>query len=235
VPPLAIRFEPNWISLWGGRLSCGARSYSSNQREFGTIRLDGWQSFRFLGSQAGRWACVSSWYTRAREICKEKIRIFTSSTHAGVSLHFDGCLLQVLAMYPIKQKYDRNTLPMSFDGRIEWRDTLQDVRDQGWYEFNCSIIPKCFYARYTNSWHFRCGASWAFSTAAVAADRLAIQSRGHEVYPLSMQNLLACNNRGQQGCNGGHLDRAWNYMRRFGYLCDNWPVWFTNEFNSLVL
>ena len=62
----------------------------------------------------------------------------------------------------------------------------------------------------------RCGASWAFSTAAVAADRLAIQSRGSEVYPLSMQNLLACNNRGQQGCNGGHLDRAWNYMRRFG-------------------
>lgn len=41
---------------------------------------------------------------------------------------------QVLAMHPIKQKYERETLPTSFDGRIEWRDTLQDVRDQGWYE-----------------------------------------------------------------------------------------------------
>ncbi|XP_057373493.1 uncharacterized peptidase C1-like protein F26E4.3 [Daphnia carinata] len=101
----------------------------------------------------------------------------------------------VLNMHPIKQKYDRKALPVSFDGRIEWRDTLQQVRDQGW-----------------------CGASWAFSTSAVAADRLAIQSRGNEVYPLSMQNLLACNNRGQQGCNGGHLDRAWNYMRRFGVV-----------------
>lgn len=52
----------------------------------------------------------------------------------------------------------------------------------------------------------------------MAADRLAIQSGGNEVYPLSTQNLLACNDRGQQGCNGGHLDRAWNYMRRFGVV-----------------
>lgn len=38
-------------------------------------------------------------------------------------------------MHPIKQKYDRKALPVSFDGRIEWRDTLQDVRDQGWYDW----------------------------------------------------------------------------------------------------
>lgn len=44
----------------------------------------------------------------------------------------------------------------------------------------------------------RCGASWAFSTAAVASDRFAIQSGGHRVYPLSVQNLLSCNSRGQQ-------------------------------------
>lgn len=99
-------------------------------------------------------------------------------------------------MHPIKQKYDPNSLPASFDARIEWKNQLQDVRDQGW-----------------------CAASWAFSTAAVAADRLAIQSQGSQVYSLSTQNLLACNNRGQQGCNGGHLDRAWNYMRRSGYTC----------------
>lgn len=56
---------------------------------------------------------------------------FVSRT--SVSLHFDGCLCQVLAMHPIKQKYERQSLPASFDGRMEWRDTLQQVRDQGWY------------------------------------------------------------------------------------------------------
>jgi len=103
----------------------------------------------------------------------------------------------VSGMNPITQRYDAEALPKSFDGRKEWTHWLQDVRDQGW-----------------------CGASWAFSTAAVATDRFAIQSRGRRIYPLSIQNLLACNNRGQQGCNGGHLDRAWNYMRRSGVVND---------------
>lgn len=50
----------------------------------------------------------------------------------------------------------------------------------------------------------------------MASDRLAIQSQGKQIYQLSVQNLLACNSRGQQGCNGGHLDRAWNFMKRYG-------------------
>lgn len=119
-------------------------------------------------------------------------------------------------MHPIKQKYDPSTLPASFDSRIEWQDTLQKVRDQGWYDKRSVPNGWCM-ARLISDIIIRCGASWAFSTASVAADRLAIQSRGSQVYPLSTQNLLACNDRGQQGCNGGHLDRAWNYMRRFGY------------------
>lgn len=103
----------------------------------------------------------------------------------------------VSGMNPIMQRYDENELPISFDGRLHWTNWLQGVRDQGW-----------------------CGASWAFSTAAVASDRFAIQSGGNRIYPLSVQNLLACNNRGQQGCKGGHLDRAWNYMRRYGVVND---------------
>lgn len=38
----------------------------------------------------------------------------------------------VLGMNPIKQKYDPKTLPASFDSRIEWMDSLQHIRDQGW-------------------------------------------------------------------------------------------------------
>ena len=116
----------------GGRLPRRARSDSGHQREFSTIKLDSWQSFGFLGTQAGRRTGLSTGNPRTGEICKKNEEFCLIYAHAGVSLAFDGCLLQVLAMNPIKQKYDRNALPTSFDGRIEWRDTLQQVRDQGW-------------------------------------------------------------------------------------------------------
>ncbi|XP_022089071.1 uncharacterized peptidase C1-like protein F26E4.3 [Acanthaster planci] len=88
-------------------------------------------------------------------------------------------------------------LPENFDSRQKWPDWIEGVMDQG-----------------------DCGSSWAVSTIAVASDRLAIQSMGHMRAPLSTQNLLSCNSRGQRGCDGGHLDRAWNYMRRYGVVTD---------------
>lgn len=69
---------------------------------------------------------------------------------------------------------------------------MSDIKDQGW-----------------------CGSSWAVSTATVASDRFAIQSKGREHVNLSAQHLLSCV-RQQQGCKGGHLDRAWNYFRKTG-------------------
>lgn len=47
--------------------------------------------------------------------------------------------------------------------------------------------------------------------------RFAIMSKGLEKVMLSAQHLLSCDRRGQQSCNGGYLDRAWNYIRKFGY------------------
>lgn len=41
-------------------------------------------------------------------------------------------------------------------------------------------------------------------------------SNGEEQVTLSAQHLLSCNNRGQQSCNGGYLDRAWLFLRKFG-------------------
>ncbi|XP_037084886.1 tubulointerstitial nephritis antigen-like [Pollicipes pollicipes] len=60
-------------------------------------------------------------------------------------------------MYPITKVFDPSLLPRSFDARTkrEWRGLIGPVEDQGW-----------------------CGASWAFSTATTAADRLAIQNSG---------------------------------------------------------
>ncbi|XP_022088093.1 uncharacterized peptidase C1-like protein F26E4.3 [Acanthaster planci] len=88
-------------------------------------------------------------------------------------------------------------LPENFDCRQKWPDWIEGIMDQG-----------------------NCGSSWAVSTTAVASDRLAIQSMGHMRAPLSTQNLLSCNTRGQRGCDGGRIDRAWFYLRRFGIVTD---------------
>ncbi|XP_010224414.1 PREDICTED: tubulointerstitial nephritis antigen-like, partial [Tinamus guttatus] len=48
-----------------------------------------------------------------------------------------------------------------------------------------------------------CAGSWAFSTAAVASDRISIHSMGHMTPALSPQNLLSCDTRNQRGCGGG--------------------------------
>lgn len=96
-------------------------------------------------------------------------------------------------MNPVKRTFDPKRLPRSFDARTKWRGWIQPVKDQGW-----------------------CGSSWAVSTTSVASDRFAIMSEGLENIDLSAQHLLSCNSRGQQACHGGHLDRAWIFMRKVG-------------------
>ncbi len=59
-----------------------------------------------------------------------------------------------------------------------------------------------------------CGASWAFSTSGVASDRFGVEGESGE--GMSAQALISCDTEGQAGCRGGHVDRAWNYLRRFG-------------------
>ncbi|NXX76904.1 TINAG protein, partial [Urocolius indicus] len=75
-----------------------------------------------------------------------------------------------------------------------------------------------------------CGASWAFSTASVAADRIAIHSRGAITDNLSAQNLVSCDTRNQHGCNGGSIDGAWRYLNTHGivsYAC--YPSFWNNH------
>ncbi|XP_073761225.1 tubulointerstitial nephritis antigen isoform X3 [Callorhinus ursinus] len=63
-----------------------------------------------------------------------------------------------------------------------------------------------------------CAASWAFSTASVAADRIAIQSKGRYTANLSPQNLISCCAKNQHGCNSGSIDRAWWFLRKRGLV-----------------
>ncbi|XP_017893645.1 tubulointerstitial nephritis antigen-like isoform X2 [Ceratina calcarata] len=108
----------------------------------------------------------------------------------------------VYKMNSVRRIYDPATLPREFDARTRWPREISGVEDQGW-----------------------CGASWAISTARVASDRFAVMSMGAESVLLSAQHLLSCNNRGQQGCSGGYLDRAWMYLRRFGLVEENCYPW----------
>ena len=108
-------------------------------------------------------------------------------------MHEYDMYVQVMRMRPLNPVYDPRRLPHSFDARNKWHGLIQGVQDQGW-----------------------CGSSWALSTVSVASDRFAVMSQGLEKVQLSAQHLLACNNRGQRACQGGHLDRAWLFLRKYG-------------------
>lgn len=97
-------------------------------------------------------------------------------------------------MHPIYRGGRIEDLPRELDARQKWPGLISGVHDQGW-----------------------CGASWAISTADVASDRFGIMSKGEDKVQLSAQQLLSCNDRYQKGCLGGHVDRAWIFVRKNGY------------------
>jgi len=93
--------------------------------------------------------------------------------------------------------------PANFDARDRWPGLVGDMNDQGW-----------------------CDTAWALTTASVASDRLAIQTGGRKRDRLSPQELMDCSRSLQNGCDvGGHLDRAWNYLRRKGISPETCYTW----------
>lgn len=123
----------------------------------------------------------------------------------------DGVLLRlgtlnpskyVYKVNPVRRIYDPDDLPKAFDSRSKWPRNISGIRDQGW-----------------------CGASWAVSTVDVASDRYTLMSQGSEAVHLSAQHLLSCNNKMQQGCSGGSLDRAWQFVRKFGLTDEECYPW----------
>uniref|UniRef100_A0A8C4TFV4 Tubulointerstitial nephritis antigen n=1 Tax=Erpetoichthys calabaricus TaxID=27687 RepID=A0A8C4TFV4_ERPCA len=88
-----------------------------------------------------------------------------------------------------------NGLPDFFTASYKWSNWIHGPLDQG-----------------------NCAASWAFSTASVAADRIAIHSQGRRTANLSPQNLISCNTKNQNGCHGGNVANAWWYLRKNGLV-----------------
>lgn len=60
-----------------------------------------------------------------------------------------------------------------------------------------------------------CNASWAFSTAGVSSDRVSFNSNGSLIADFSAQQLMSCL-KGNLNCKSGHLDKAWNHLRKVG-------------------
>lgn len=102
---------------------------------------------------------------------------------------------EVMAMSEIQSDAATMDIPKHFDAREHWPGLIGDVQDQG-----------------------DCASSWAVTTSGVASDRFSIQSNGTMNMTLSTQHILSCNNKGQQGCYGGHLDRAWWFLRKRGIV-----------------
>lgn len=81
-----------------------------------------------------------------------------------------------------------------FDARKQWGDKVHQIRNQG-----------------------QCGSCWAFGATEALSDRFAIE-KGVDVI-LSPQHLVSCD-RGNFGCNGGYLNKAWAFMQTNGVMTE---------------
>jgi cathepsin B len=86
-------------------------------------------------------------------------------------------------------------IPESFDSRTQWPKCIHPIRDQG-----------------------NCGSCWAFGATEALSDRFCIQ-KGIDVV-LSPQWLLDCDYT-DAGCDGGTLDRVWQYLNFLGVPADS--------------
>ncbi|NXG40687.1 TINAL protein, partial [Psilopogon haemacephalus] len=139
--------------------------------------------------------CLPGWSRRGERTGSRRWRAANYSQFWGMTLE-DGIRHRlgtfrpsptVMNMNELQMNMDSNeVLPRHFDAAAKWPGMIHEPLDQG-----------------------NCAGSWAFSTAAVASDRISIHSMGHMTPALSPQNLLSCDTRNQQGCSGGRLDGAW--------------------------
>ncbi|KYQ89807.1 hypothetical protein DLAC_09777 [Tieghemostelium lacteum] len=131
-----------------------------------------------------------------------------SSWKAGRNPRFEGVSIgQAMSMMgtrksvgktSIKEKAS-SSIPSSFDSRVQWPNCIHPVLNQE-----------------------QCGSCWAFSTSEALSDRLCIASNGQINVTLSPQALVSCDTYGNEGCNGGVPQLAWEYCELHGlptYSC----------------
>jgi len=90
-------------------------------------------------------------------------------------------------------------LPENFNTHEKWPDCIHPIRDQQ-----------------------HCGSCWAFAASEVLSDRTCIASSGvgNAVnVVLSPQDLVSCDGQ-DYGCQGGYVDKSWDYLRDTGIVSD---------------
>ena len=88
------------------------------------------------------------------------------------------------------------TVPDSFDARTQWPKCIHPVRNQA-----------------------QCGSCWAFGASEALSDRFCIGSSSKVNVVLSPQDLVSCDPN-DFGCEGGYLEKAWEYMSGTGIVTD---------------
>ncbi len=83
-------------------------------------------------------------------------------------------------------------LPANFDPFGKWPNCIHPIRNQ-----------------------LQCGSCWAFAVTDVLSDRLCIASSERINEELSPQDLISCATD-QLGCDGGYIERSWQYMINIG-------------------
>jgi len=89
-----------------------------------------------------------------------------------------------------------DTIPDEFDARTKWPGLVHSIRDQQ-----------------------QCGSCWAFSASEVLSDRVAIAT-GKPSPVLSAEDMVSCD-RGDNGCGGGQLPKAWDFLTNTGIVTES--------------
>jgi cathepsin B len=110
----------------------------------------------------------------------------------GLSPHFTGVLPNKSGTIPLAVD-----LPKNFQVKDKWPNCQHEVRDQQ-----------------------KCGSCWAFAATSVLSDRICIYTQSAVNVVLSPQDLVSCD-KTDMGCQGGYLDRSWNYLINTGVVVED--------------
>lgn len=97
---------------------------------------------------------------------------------------------------PVVYGNPSNDLPKNFNYQQKWPECFHPIRDQK-----------------------QCGSCWAFAASEVLSDRFCIATNGKTNVVLSPQDLVSCDTS-DYGCNGGYVDKSWDYIRDTGIVSD---------------
>jgi len=128
-------------------------------------------------------------------------RIFDNLTFNDVRSRFGTELLHVddfhhmLRDQSVYSAIEGSSVPSDFDAREKWGELIHPIRNQE-----------------------QCGSCWAFSAAEVFSDRVSI-AMAKATPPLSPEDMVSCDSN-DNGCGGGRLPSAWDYLSKTGIVSD---------------